>query len=137
MKIHRRRRGWRTAAGGLTVALMVAAGPARALDCATDLTQTAMNICAERDFEAADAALNAEYGSLVKETALADRLGKLRAAERAWVDYRTTQCAFEGSAVDGGSMQPMVVTGCAKVLTERRTAELKTALTCAHDPSTC
>ena len=65
---------------------------------------------------------------------MADRLDKLRAAERAWVDYRNAQCTFEGASAEGGSMQPMVIAGCAKALTLRRTAELKAILACDGTP---
>ncbi len=77
------------------------AGPLRAQDCAKATTQAAMNICAVQSRAAADDALNAAYGALVKEPAMAGRLDKLRAAERSWVAYRDAECAFEGVGIRG------------------------------------
>ena len=108
-----------------------------AADCAKAVTQTDLNVCAGEAFKAADAGLNAAYGDLLKEPALASRLDGLRASERAWVAYRDAECAFEGSAYDGGSMQPMVAANCAETLTKRRTADLKAALACARGPEGC
>ena len=119
------------------LALLAAAGPLRAADCAKATTQADMNICAAERRAGADAALNAAYGALVREPGLADRLDRLRAAERAWVAYRDAQCAFEGSQYEGGSMQPMAVDGCAEALTGRRTAELRKVLACEKDGAGC
>lgn len=123
------------AAGAL--ATLAVAGPSRAADCTRATTQTDMNICAARSRAAADETLNATYGTLLKEPSMADRLDRLRAAERAWIGYRDAQCAFEGSGYAGGSMQPLVIDGCAEALTQRRTAELKRALSCAKDGAGC
>ena len=101
------------------------------------LAQLDMNLCAAQNRAAADEALNAAYGALVKEPSMAERLDKLRAAERSWVAFRDAECAFEGSAYEGGSMQPMVIEGCAEALTKRRTAELTSDLACARDPAKC
>lgn len=119
------------------LALLAATGPLRAADCAKATTQTDLNACAGQARGAADAALNAAYGDLVKEPSMADRLDRLRAAERAWVAYRDAQCAYEGAEYQGGSMQPMVVDGCAEALTERRTAALRKALSCAKSGGPC
>ncbi|RYC29855.1 DUF1311 domain-containing protein [Lichenibacterium minor] len=119
------------------LALLAGAGPLRAEDCAKAATQTDLNICAGQARAAADAALNATYGALVAAPTMADRLDRLRAAERAWVGYRDAQCAFEGARFEGGSMQPMAVDGCAEALTRRRTTELREALACAKEGGPC
>lgn len=129
-----RRRG-RTGAG--LAAILVAGSPARAIDCANPTTQMDMNECSGADLVRADATLNAAYGRLVREPSMVDRLDRLKAAERAWVAYRDAQCAFEGSEVEGGTMHSMVVSGCARALTERRTGELKAALACAQSSDKC
>ena len=124
-----------SAAGAL--ALFAAMGSPRAQDCANAKTQIDINICAAQNRAAADGALNAAYGALVEEPLMADRLDKLRAAERSWVAYRDAQCAFEGSGYEGGSMQPAVVDGCAEALTKRQTAEMKKLLACARNETGC
>ena len=107
---------------------------ARAFDCARADSQADLTACAGAHLARADAALNAVYGRMVEDADLADRLDKLRAAERAWIDYRRAQCDFEGSAAEGGSMQPMLDADCAAALTEQRTKDLGKVLACTHDP---
>ncbi|MBB5572685.1 MULTISPECIES: lysozyme inhibitor LprI family protein [Rhizobium] len=105
------------------------------VDCANAQTQMDMNICAQRDYDKADKALNEQY----KKTRAAmvatdadledDQKGAEKAlvkAQRAWVDYRDGQCEAEGFEARGGTMEPMLVTGCKATLTEQRTKELKT-----------
>lgn len=127
----------RTGLAAGVLAMLAAAGPLRAADCDKAQTQVDLNSCAEGGFRTADAALNTVYGQLLKEPAMTARLDRLKAAERAWVGYRDAECAFEGSEYEGGSMQPMVIAGCAQGLTEHRTAELKKALACAKDGGPC
>jgi len=47
------------------------------------------------------------------------------ASQRAWLAFRDAQCAIEGGEYAGGSMQPMVRSGCLARLTRERTAQLK------------
>lgn len=124
------------AASGIATALLLASPAARALDCAHAENQSDLTECSGDRFTRADAALNAVYGHMAQDPALADRLAKLRTAERAWVAYRKAQCDFEGSRAEGGSMQPMLEADCASALTERRTKDLTGVLACTHD-ATC
>ncbi|GJD95489.1 lysozyme inhibitor LprI family protein [Methylobacterium iners] len=108
-------------------ALALAAGPARAEpgpDCKNPVTQLDMNICASEAYGEADARLNRTYAKLVKALE-PDRIETLRAAQRAWVTFRERECAFAGSEVGGGSMQPMIISGCARTLTEQRVKDLE------------
>ena len=104
------------------------------IDCSKAEAQTDLNICAERDFDKADKALNAQY----KKTRAAmvaidadldnDMKGAEKAlikAQRAWVDYRDGECEGEGFQARGGSMEPMLVSGCKAQLTVKRSKELK------------
>ncbi|MDK4702884.1 lysozyme inhibitor LprI family protein [Rhizobium sp. CNPSo 4062] len=103
-------------------------------DCANAQTQTDMNVCAVLEFGEADKALNAQY----KKTRAAmvaidadldnDMKGAEKAlikAQRAWVDYRDGECETQGFQARGGSMEPMLVSGCKADLTKKRTKELK------------
>jgi uncharacterized protein YecT (DUF1311 family) len=104
-------------------------------DCKNPQTQLDMNLCADAAAEKADAALNAEY-KLVRAAAkswdanldAADKGAEkaLIAAQRAWIAYPDTECALEGFSAAGGSMQPMIISGCVERLTTARTSELKT-----------
>ncbi|MDL2405345.1 lysozyme inhibitor LprI family protein [Rhizobium calliandrae] len=105
------------------------------VDCNNAQTQMDMNICAQRDYDEADKALNEQYkrtrAAMVATDADLDVDQKgaeeaLIKAERAWVDYRDGQCEAEGFEARGGSMEPMLVSGCKATLTKQRTEELKT-----------
>lgn len=105
--------------------LFASAAPALALDCDNAMTQNDMNMCAQDDYATADKALNIAYKKLMatlKDDENAQHL--LRAAQRAWLSYRDSECIFEGHGVEGGSMQPLIMFGCKASLTKKRTEEL-------------
>ncbi|MNT91411.1 hypothetical protein D3C72_2325040 [compost metagenome] len=52
----------------------------------------------------------------------------LKKAQRAWIGYRDGQCELAGFEARGGSMEPMLVSGCLAQLTTTRTEELKALL---------
>ena len=120
-------------------ALALLAGPAMAddLNCKNPQDQQSMNFCAEKDYQAADKKLNAVYQKIM--TALDDDgyKTKLKAAERAWMTFRDTQCTFETAENEGGSIHPMVYSGCEARLTNARTKELQEYLTCWKDADKC
>jgi len=104
------------------------------VDCGNAMTQLDMNICAQRDHATADTALNAQYALTRKamadidaglESNLQGAAKGLLAAQRAWIAYRDAECETEGFQARGGSMEPMLVSGCLAQLTIKRTAELK------------
>lgn len=104
------------------------------IDCAKAEAQTDLNICAALDFDTADKALNAQYkktrAAMVAIDADLDNNMKgaekaLIKAQRAWVDYRDGECEAQGFQARGGSMEPMLVSGCKAELTKKRTKELK------------
>jgi uncharacterized protein YecT (DUF1311 family) len=79
-------------------------------NCADLDKQADMSACSLTQSQAADAELNRIYQDLVKKkTGDAKALAMLREAERAWVAYRDKECAFEAAGVEGGSMQPFIV----------------------------
>ncbi len=104
------------------------------IDCSKAEAQTDLNICAARDFDTADKALNAQYkktrAAMVAIDADLDNDMKgaekaLLKAQRAWVDYRDGECEAAGFQARGGSMEPMLVSGCKADLSKKRTKELK------------
>ena len=106
------------------------------VDCKEPMTQMAMNICAGRDYEAADRKLNAVWKKVSAEMKQLDantdiqdgRPGyfqTLLTAQRAWLVYRDTHCRSEGYLARGGSMEPMLISGCKAQLTRARTAQLR------------
>ena len=103
-------------------------------NCKNPQTQMEMNICSQRDYEAADKALNAQYQTTRKAMKKwdADSSADLKGAEdalvkaqRAWVVYRDAQCISSGFQAHGGSMEPMLISGCQADLTRKRIEELK------------
>lgn len=122
----------------LLSALMAAAQDGEPeVDCQNAQAQIEMNICAGRDYEAADEELNAAYkvtmAAARKMDEQAREMGEhyvgavdaLKRAQRAWIGYRDGQCELAGFEARGGSMEPMLVSGCLADLTRKRTAELK------------
>jgi uncharacterized protein YecT (DUF1311 family) len=111
-----------------------AAGQEPKANCKNPQTQLEMNICSQRDYEAADKALNAQYQTTRKAMKKwdADSSADLKGAEdalvkaqRAWVAYRDAQCISSGFQAHGGSMEPMLISGCQADLTRKRITELK------------
>ena len=94
-------------------------------DCQSPQTQMMMNICANREYAQADAALNDAWGPARK---FADAIGKgtlLLEAQRAWLAYRNAACLAQASPYEGGSIQPMIYSNCLSRLTAQRTEMLK------------
>lgn len=123
------------------IALLASGAPALAqedeVDCQNAVTQADMNICANEDYEAADAELNKVYKQALAATQAQDKelaeidnayVGAeeaLKKAQRAWIGYRDGQCELSGFEARGGSMEPMLVSGCLTELTRARTKELQ------------
>lgn len=107
------------------------------IDCANAVAQMELNYCAHEEYRTADAELNAAYREAMKAMERTDadlrELGEhyvgaadaLRRAQRAWIGYRDGQCELAGFEARGGSMEPMLVSGCLAEMTRKRTQELK------------
>lgn len=91
-------------------------------NCNNAQTQTDMNICAGMSYETADRTLNRTYQTLVPKLSTARRQ-KLADAQLRWIKFRDTECTFYGSEAEGGTMQPMLISGCKDQLTQQRTAD--------------
>lgn len=118
--------------------LLVLATPALAedepgVDCANAMAQPDLNDCAYREYESADAELNAVYRQAMTAAQNVDKelegadigaVEALKTAQRAWIGYRDGQCELAGFQARGGQAEPMLVSGCLAQLTQKRTAEL-------------
>ncbi len=121
----------------LPVALFViimASTTVKAEDYCEGTTQYAMNMCAGREFEKADAAMNERYAKLLKRLEREDQR-KLRQAQRAWITYRDKVCEFETNGL--GSVRPMIFAGCLKQQTEDHIKYLDGQLTCEEGDLSC
>ncbi|NVP54634.1 lysozyme inhibitor LprI family protein [Mycoplana rhizolycopersici] len=105
------------------------------VDCKLAQTQSDMNACAAEDYAAADKALNEQWLATKKAAKVWDDMiesdggprgaeDRLLKAQRAWLAYRDSQCEALGFTVQGGTIQPMVVSNCLADLTRKRTEEL-------------
>ena len=117
--------------------LLSAAAMADDADCSKAMTQMDMDFCAGKNFQASDKKLNDTYRDVM--TALGDKnyQAKLKAAQRAWIAYRDTECTFEVAENEGGSIYPMVYSLCETKLTDARTKELQSYLACFKDAEKC
>lgn len=90
-------------------------------------TQMEMNQTAAQGYYKADAELNKVYKLLMSKL---DEKGKslLIKAENDWIKYRESHCKFEASFYEGGSMQPMIYSGCLESVTMDRIKDLKAAI---------
>jgi uncharacterized protein YecT (DUF1311 family) len=87
-------------------------------------TQSAMNMCADKKFKAADAVLNRVYNQLAAKLET-DARARLKAAEVSWLKYRDDNCDYEAALFEGGSMQPLIYGTCLERMTKARTEELR------------
>jgi uncharacterized protein YecT (DUF1311 family) len=115
--------------GGLTGRLNAQDEPV--VDCAKPMTQMAMNICAGRAAKASDRQLNIAYKQVQQAYQSFDskphgdrRREHLITAQLAWIKYRDTICEWQASKYSGGSIAPMIYSGCIDRLTQQRTQEL-------------
>lgn len=97
--------------------------------CAGAQTQADMNECQGREYKKADAALNAVYRQLTaKIQEEAGELAALKAAQQAWIKFRDADCEFESYQNKGGTIYPLVYSGCLTTLTQARTKQLREML---------
>ena len=123
----------------MMLAFLLLAAQDKPIDCEKDYAQQVMNICADRDFQAADAKLKEQWKIALARMKDLDasydrdrREGDTSAgyaptlleSQRAWLKYREAQCAVEGQYMRGGSGEPMMYSTCMAGLTRDRTAFL-------------
>lgn len=111
-------------------ALLLATQPASAQ------TQSQLNAQAAARHRAADAALNAQYQSLLRSLSPQSR-ELLRQSERAWITFRDAECRLRASGVQGGSVFPMIYSECAAELIRERTRQLHDMATCEEGDLSC
>jgi uncharacterized protein YecT (DUF1311 family) len=114
----------------IAVVLMTVPALADDIDCKNAVTQFDMNRCADKDYQAADKKLNDIYRMVMAEQG-GDN-AKLKAAQRAWIQFRDNECRFETDASEGGSIYPMEYSICLTKLTTARTKQLNEFLACGE-----
>ncbi len=78
---------------------------------------------AAKDFQSADAELNRVYKDVLK---LLDENEKklLIKAQKDWIKFRDSHCAFEINQYEGGSIQPLIYSTCLTERTKNRIDDL-------------
>ncbi|BAZ30335.1 hypothetical protein NIES4074_27910 [Cylindrospermum sp. NIES-4074] len=97
---------------------------AQRLNCNNAQTQREINQCADLSYRNADKKLNQVYRQLLPKLPKS-RQQKLIAAQQAWLKFRDSNCEFERSAFEGGSIAPSIYAGCLEAATKQRTQQLQ------------
>ncbi len=93
------------------------------VNCASPETTRDMNICADREYRAADRKLNQTYQAL-KSKLSGQQQQRMTAAQLAWVKFRDANCAYARGEFEGGTAAGPVGTYCLARTTEQRTKDL-------------
>ncbi|TVQ18652.1 MAG: DUF1311 domain-containing protein [Leptolyngbya sp. DLM2.Bin15] len=94
-------------------------GVINGVDCQNPQTQSDMNFCAGETYKVADDDLNRIYQQVLNQLPQSDRPSLIEAQE-AWLAYRDTNCDFEASLFEGGSIQPLMYYSCLERMTDER-----------------
>ena len=106
------------------------------IDCAHAVNQNDMNVCAQQDFQKSDGRLNAVYRKLVGKLDAREK-EQLKTAQKAWLAYRDAECTYTVRNNEGGSIYPLVWSGCLTTQTEMRIKQLQAHLDCADNKDSC
>ncbi len=123
----------------LSATAFMPGGQAQDFECSKpdDLPQQGMNMCAFKDWEKADAELNALWPGIREHFQKLDETNRefypdrangeesLLKAQRAWIDFRDGHCAAEGAQFTGGTIQPLIIHSCRADLTRKRIRQLQ------------
>jgi uncharacterized protein YecT (DUF1311 family) len=82
-----------------------------------------MLACENQRYQDANSKLQAVYSQLMSSLP-AERKGKLRESERAWMTFRDKNADFNASAAQGGTLEPVLRVGALADTTEERLKEL-------------
>jgi uncharacterized protein YecT (DUF1311 family) len=93
--------------------------------CENAQTTVEMRDCAGKEYKKADAELNSVYKQLMSKLADEGHKAALRTAQQDWIKYRDSNCEFEAYLNRGGTIYPVVYTGCLSAMTMTRTKELR------------
>jgi uncharacterized protein YecT (DUF1311 family) len=111
------------------------AAQAQNIDCSKASSTVEENLCADKDFQAADKKLNAAYAAALASIRMRNPGGTygaksfeaaMRASQRAWLAFRDADCKdLVPQEWSGGSGTTSAVLGCMTQKTIQRTKDLK------------
>ena len=106
--------------------------------CNADGNTSEMAACAGDDFAKEDKILNKVYSAYLKKMQSLDAdmaatppdtaVGRLKAAQRAWIAFRDAECPLESVDNMGGSIERILVPACLATLTKERANTLSAQL---------
>lgn len=120
----------------LLLAALLVAAPALADECDNAGTQTELNSCTAKQYQAADKKLNIAWQSAL-ERAGPQQQPLLKKAQQTWIALRDADCALLSSASEGGSVQSMLVNQCLTEKTAEREAFLVSLMQCEEGDLSC
>jgi len=93
-------------------------------DCEQAIATAELVACAEQEYQHIDRQLNRAYQALIGTL---DGEGKrlLRQAQRAWIEFRDAECAWQADEARGGSLAGVLHPACLADLTHQRATELQ------------
>lgn len=112
------------------LAVVAMAAPARAAaqePCQEPPTTASMHRCQEARLAEAEEELAGVLAELEQEVGEA-RAELLRTSQRAWEEHRAAYCRFVAARFAGGSLQPVLLTGCFGETTRGRVEQLRRQL---------
>lgn len=117
------------AISGLLATPSLAADPP-AKDCNQVQDYKEMVECHGRDAEVTNAMVAEAYELLVKRLGASSAAEKLGQSRKAWLEYRSSYCAFMASANEGGSIVPTIHASCYARIARSRLRELEYHVDC-------
>jgi uncharacterized protein YecT (DUF1311 family) len=93
--------------------------------------------CSVSQYEAADRDLNDVYRKVMADQQNEASRGKLKAAQRNWLQFRDNECTFETAEYEGGRLEDPTYRMCRTKLARARTKQLRDTLECQKDAGTC
>jgi uncharacterized protein YecT (DUF1311 family) len=97
-----------------------ASEPPAAIDDCEGGSQVEMNACAHERLEQSESAMRRLY-ERERARLAGDSAARLAASQRLWESYRDSAClAALGAPEEGGSIWPLVESGCRQALTQQR-----------------
>ncbi|WP_171266020.1 lysozyme inhibitor LprI family protein [Acinetobacter sp. LoGeW2-3] len=95
--------------------------------CNPNINQTDLNICTMNEYKKADQELNKVYAAYTVKLDHT-RKSQVKAVQLNWIKYKDSDCKYEASAYEGGSIQSLILNSCLTKKTKLRTQELKAYL---------
>ena len=96
----------------------------QAVKCNPNGNTLEMRKCASDSYAVADKKLNQVYQQNISKLS-GEYRNRLIQAQRAWITFRDATCNFEAAEALGGSLEPLLYTGCLERVTSERTTYLQ------------